>query len=153
MLLKDWMCFLLFFVSPVSSRSDAASSSGYESMRNDASHASSDSCSERGFGRGKRKGKLIPSWLSASVKTRRYLFCYWLGRRLSETPFISLSKAHLLQGLSGGADLRPQELGPGLENIRPSGGFRESPWNRCRSKYMKLTTWKEFRKQWIRTFR
>lgn len=41
----------------VSSRSDAASSSGYESMRNDTSHASSDSCSEKGLSRGKRKGK------------------------------------------------------------------------------------------------
>lgn len=49
--------FSFFLIPSVSSRSDAASSSGYESMRNDASHASSDSCSEKGLSRGKRKGE------------------------------------------------------------------------------------------------
>lgn len=47
----------------VSTRSDAASSSGYESMRNDTSHASSDSCSDRDSSKKrKKKGKYQSSY-------------------------------------------------------------------------------------------
>ena len=52
----------------MSSRSDAASSSGYESMRNDASHASSDSCSEKGLNRSKKKGKNINFFKAIPLK-------------------------------------------------------------------------------------
>lgn len=52
-------CFTRFHVCFVflASRCDTASSSGYESMRNDTSQASSDSCSERGFGSSKKRGE------------------------------------------------------------------------------------------------
>jgi len=71
----------------MSSRSDAASSSGYESMRNDASHASSDSCSEKGFSRGKRKGSYSRS-RSASPgsgsRIRKYSPRRWFSRKSLE---------------------------------------------------------------------
>ncbi|XP_031571980.1 uncharacterized protein LOC116306087 [Actinia tenebrosa] len=55
----------------VSNRSDAASSSGYESMRNDTSHASSDSCSERGSSKKKKKRGLHKRSNSAPPSNRR----------------------------------------------------------------------------------
>ncbi|PFX23915.1 Kinesin-like protein KIF26A [Stylophora pistillata] len=66
----------------LSSRSDAASSSGYESMRNDASHASSDSCSEKGLSRGKRKGRSRSA--SPGSSTRKYSPRRWFSRKSLE---------------------------------------------------------------------
>ncbi|XP_068751759.1 kinesin-like protein KIF26B isoform X2 [Montipora capricornis] len=71
----------------LSSRSDAASSSGYESMRNDASHASSDSCSEKGFSRGKRKGLYGRSRSSSpgsGSRIRKYSPKRWFSRKSLE---------------------------------------------------------------------
>ncbi|KAK2561614.1 Kinesin-like protein KIF26A [Acropora cervicornis] len=84
---RDRSSFSSGHASDMSSRSDAASSSGYESMRNDASHASSDSCSERGFGRGKRKG-VIGRSRSASPgngsRIRKYSPKRWFSRKSLE---------------------------------------------------------------------
>ena len=96
-----------------SSRSDATSSSGYESMRNDASHASSDSCSEKGLSRrGKRKGmnwiRLEPLVRSSSSRLEG---CYgkgnvilrsWCGRR-SYCVFVKIcpEKSHYSRNTHG----------------------------------------------------
>ncbi|XP_078344764.1 uncharacterized protein LOC144630301 isoform X3 [Oculina patagonica] len=69
----------------ISSRSDAASSSGYESMRNDMSHASSDSCSEKGLSRGKRKGAHGRSRsASPGSSSRKYSPRRWFSRKSLE---------------------------------------------------------------------
>ncbi|KAK3749849.1 hypothetical protein QZH41_015512, partial [Actinostola sp. cb2023] len=54
-----------------STRSDAASSSGYESMRNDTSHASSDSCSDKDSSKKKKKRDLRKRSSSAPPSNRR----------------------------------------------------------------------------------
>ncbi|KAJ7357863.1 hypothetical protein OS493_022681 [Desmophyllum pertusum] len=92
----------------MSSRSDAASSSGYESMRNDTSHASSDSCSEKGLSRGKEKARTVEAVLCLLVLA--------------------------------------------LENTPPDVGSRGSPLTQFKSRFMKLTIWRRYRRLWIQTF-
>ena len=138
-------CFL--FPQLVSSRSDAASSSGYESMRNDASHASSDSCSEKGFSRGKRKGKNYKyfSWYQCC--------CHLIQKELLiSTREITIPSTCLFkycfafQDLTAEAGLRPRVLVPGSESTHPGAGSRESPWSQFRSRFMKLTIWRGYKK-------
>ena len=44
-------------------------------------------------------------------------------------------------------------LVPALESTRPGDGSQGSPWSQFKSRFMKLTIWKKYRRLWSQIFR